>query len=76
LTPGETKQCRRCHRVLDAEAFPPAQQNSDGRGSYCRICKCEARREWGANHPDRRNEIQREYWARKTAEAKWRPTQE
>ena len=76
LEPGETKECRRCHPVLGVTDFYPSQLNSDGRRSYCKTCDGEARREWARAPPERRNEIQRAYWARKTAEGKVRHDQQ
>lgn len=65
LQPGETKECRRCRRVLDATEFYSSKRNADGVRSYFKACDREKSREWQTVHPKRRNEIQRQYSHRK-----------
>jgi hypothetical protein len=68
LQPGQTKECRRCHQVLDVMEFYPSKQNADGRYSYCKTCDTERVMAWKATHPERWNAIQQRYLARKRGE--------
>jgi hypothetical protein len=51
--------------VLDVTEFYPSPLNADGFRSYCKAFDTEARKDWGAANPERRNEIQRDYELRK-----------
>lgn len=65
LEPGETKECRTCHRVLDATEFYPSKLNSDGRVNTCKRCDLARSRQWQTANRERTNEIQRAYYRRK-----------
>jgi hypothetical protein len=63
-----SRQCAKCRKWLQPEAFPPNPRVQDGLGSWCRPCKVAATRRWRADHRTANLSRRRELWAARREE--------
>lgn len=61
----ETKRCTKCGRELPLSEFCKQKTGKNGLMPICRTCNRKKVKEWGAAHPERIREKQRQYRQRK-----------